>query len=336
MEAQVLQLVERSRQRGQGDEDSFVELKRELPKDHKKAARQIAAICNAARGNEVVWVVDIDERTGDIIGATETDLEAWWPQVEKHFDELPPEMSDIIVPSGPEGQVLLGLFFTTDRPPYVVKTGVATAEREVPWREGNRTRSARRNEILRMLLPATKMPRLEIREVELSCQYRARSATEEIATQNIFPRPANLWINMRASIFVEALNPVVFPQHEQYAYLHTVLLPRKSLAVRFLAKNGPNTWIEANNHAALVKNPTILTLAGDANFSDGSAESPSAHDGEFLEKLRLSLLEEEKVSVSISLSVAGGAIKWTESVSLLRDSRPHEYAPLIARWAFEK
>jgi hypothetical protein len=63
---------------------------------------------------------------------------------------------------------LVALCFETDRAPYVVLNadfGTVRgdpAKREVPWREGNSTRSAKRQELLRLLAPTVRLPEVEI------------------------------------------------------------------------------------------------------------------------------------------------------------------------------
>ncbi|WP_219420665.1 AlbA family DNA-binding domain-containing protein [Pseudonocardia nigra] len=113
-----------------GAEDSFVDFKRQLPDDYRRAARQIAALANAARGDEAVWLIGV-ENDGHLTSATPSfETQSWWPQVESWFDELAPSVTQLLVPR--PGGTVLALFFETDRAPYVVKTGGQSPEREVP------------------------------------------------------------------------------------------------------------------------------------------------------------------------------------------------------------
>src|SRR5262249_30446333 len=57
-------------------------------------------------------------------------------------------------------KAVVGMLFDSSRAPYVVKARVA-AETEVPWREGTRTRSARRQDLIRLLAPTIRLPRVE-------------------------------------------------------------------------------------------------------------------------------------------------------------------------------
>jgi hypothetical protein len=79
--------------------------------------------------------------------------------VEKRFSELAPSLlADINVPAGT--LTVVALVFETDRSPYVVK--VTDDYLEVPWRDGTRTRSAKRGELLRILSPLQRRPDVEV------------------------------------------------------------------------------------------------------------------------------------------------------------------------------
>jgi len=63
LEERVLSIVELVLN-GRTVEDDRVELKAEWPEDHYKAARHIAGLANASRGEDVLWIVGLDETTG--------------------------------------------------------------------------------------------------------------------------------------------------------------------------------------------------------------------------------------------------------------------------------
>ncbi len=154
-------------------EDSRIELKAELPKNAVKAARRIAAHANASRGEPVFWLIGVDEDTG-VIGylGRDGDLAEWWPQVRREFDSSAPELHDLIISYG-EKSVLV-LVFSTDGIPFVIKNpvrneqGCGPVELEVPWREGTRVRSAKREELLRLLLPLQTLPEVQILGAKLA------------------------------------------------------------------------------------------------------------------------------------------------------------------------
>lgn len=211
----VLQEVERIQSQARGDEDSFVELKRELPEDYRRAARQLAAICNAARGEEVLWIVGVSEDDGVVHDLPSTDLQDWWPRLVKCFDEVAPEMVHIVVPMQ-DGKSVIGMFFTTDRAPFVVTTdGNSRVEREIPWREGNRTRSARRQDLIRLLAPISGLPSMELIHATVIVNQ-----TQGFASENSSEfRPAEVSWTLRAGFFVDAEIPTTFPRHRQSAVI---------------------------------------------------------------------------------------------------------------------
>jgi hypothetical protein len=170
LEAWVLRVVDQVA-RGEHTEDSRIELKREWPKP-ENAARLIAGHANAARGASILWIIGLDESTG-VHGAPKEELANWYNSVKQSFDGFPPSLYDLNVPAN--GKTLVALLFETDRAPYVVRNpvfgspGGGSVEREVPWREGRRTLSARRDHLLRLLVPTTDLPEVEV----LSCAVSA-------------------------------------------------------------------------------------------------------------------------------------------------------------------
>ncbi|HKA22780.1 MAG TPA: hypothetical protein VKN18_31200, partial [Blastocatellia bacterium] len=119
--------------RHQPIEDSRVELKATWP-DPKKAARRIAGHANAARGEPILWLIGVDEGAGTVPGIEFIEFASWYDTVKSAFDELAPEPVSINIPS--DGVTIAGLYFETDRAPFVVKNSEGgTIQREVPWRE---------------------------------------------------------------------------------------------------------------------------------------------------------------------------------------------------------
>jgi hypothetical protein len=66
------------------------------------------------------------------------------------------------------GEVIVAVQFLCDRAPYVVRTKQSPVEFEVPLREGTRTRTARRDELLQIIGPVVEIPRLEPLEAHLA------------------------------------------------------------------------------------------------------------------------------------------------------------------------
>ena len=160
LEAWVLEIVDRVHAK-QPVEDSRVELKAEWPSEPNRAARRLAGHCNAMHGEPVLWVIGLDEKRG-VVGAGHREVPEWFGQVGKQFDGVVPElMRDLNVPVG--NSTVVGLLFNTDRVPFVVKNPIhGPVDREVPWREGTAVRSAKREDLLRLLVPLQRLPDVSV------------------------------------------------------------------------------------------------------------------------------------------------------------------------------
>ena len=98
------------------------------------------------------------------------------------------------------GVTLVGLYFETDRVPYVVKNHKGgQIQREVPWRELNGTQSATRAQLLRMLVPVIRNPIVEF----VSGELRAHESKD------------GTWLRIRLGFYIVARSrdPVVIPFH---------------------------------------------------------------------------------------------------------------------------
>lgn len=145
-------------------EDVRVELKGTWI-DPVRAARRLAAHANAARGANLLWLIGVDEARG-VVAANIVELSAWHAKVHSEFDELSPDMTPVNVPT--PGGTVVALLFETDRSPYTVRNPQGgTVQFEVPWRDGNSTRTAHRSELLRLLVPLQSVPTLELTKVRL-------------------------------------------------------------------------------------------------------------------------------------------------------------------------
>jgi hypothetical protein len=161
IETWVLSIVERVTSGGRAEDDR-VECKAIWPDPPGGAARQLAGQANAARGAPVLWIIGLDEDAHRVTGAGDLDPATWWPQVERRFAELAPNVRTFSVPVE-SGQTVMALFFETDRAPYVVTTdSQGGVQREVPWRSAAGTRTAHRRELLQMVIPAVEVPTLHL------------------------------------------------------------------------------------------------------------------------------------------------------------------------------
>lgn len=147
-----------------------IELKTQwpAPEERYKTAREIAAHANAARGEPILWIIGANERQGVVSGAPRCEVENWYAPHRKHFDgELMPQLLDtIVVPFGDISVVTLR--FDTTRAPYVIKVphhDGCSCQYEVPYRRGNHPFSARREEMMQILVPQLDLPAIEFLDV---------------------------------------------------------------------------------------------------------------------------------------------------------------------------
>jgi hypothetical protein len=168
LETRVLAAVDKIRS-GVSVENDFIECKRDWPQDSK--VRQLAASLNRAGGEPVIYIIGIDEDSGEIFDVTGTEVSDWWNQITPKFDQRPPEMIRHMTVPIEDGKSVVAVAFASDRAPYVVKTGVANPSLEVPMREGTSTRTAKRDELLRLLMPAVLLPQVVVLEVSLYSEY---------------------------------------------------------------------------------------------------------------------------------------------------------------------
>lgn len=160
-------------------EESRVEVKT-IWIDPKEAARKLAGHANAARGDDILWIIGVDEKNSSVVGVKSEELAVWWERVRSEFDGIAPSMVDVNVLV--DGTTVVALLFETDRAPFVVKNPSYGKEKdqikfEVPWREGTSTRTASRNDLIQLLVPISHSPRVEVIGGELTCSvHRSNNA----------------------------------------------------------------------------------------------------------------------------------------------------------------
>ncbi|MEV3908692.1 hypothetical protein [Streptomyces canus] len=196
---------------GQTHEDSLIEFKATWPEISK--VRQLAGHANSARGEDIIWIVGVDEKKHSLTNPERQDSAQWWAQMSKRFDGLvAPEMTDLVVPIGESGAVT-ALMFHTDRSPYVISVPSGGAvEREVPIRDGTRTRSATRHELLRLLTPTASLPDFSVLDASLT------------ATQAMVREKEKWTAYASAKLYVEQGidSSSFFPSHGMHGTLKTI------------------------------------------------------------------------------------------------------------------
>lgn len=211
IESWVWGVVTRLRSR-QPIEDTRVELKREWI-DPAKATRQMAGHANTAGGDQILWIIGLDEDAEDpVVGVSEANYSDWWSKVSTCFEGLVPHVEELNVPV--DGQTVVALLIDTDRAPFVVTNpdfnALRTAiEREVPWREGTRTRSARRSDLIRLLAPRAARVEVDVLGYDL----------EHVLFLKKEPAERSYRLTVDLYLRVPPIdNPLVFADHQIAAY----------------------------------------------------------------------------------------------------------------------
>jgi len=216
VEAWVLSVVDRVREK-QRIEDDRVELKADWP-EVAKAARRVAGHANTSGGDSVLWIIGLHEERG-VVPFAGTDPAMWVQQLYAHFDGLGPYVETLSVPTS-DG-VVYALLFDTARRPFVVKNsahgnpGAGPVSLEVPWREGTAVRSARREDLIRLLVPALQLPTFEVLEMYASASPVAPSGKHPSRRLGWFvsvglyvtPRTSDMVVLPVHRVSLELLNP---------------------------------------------------------------------------------------------------------------------------------
>ncbi len=248
IEHRALRALDRLRS-GSTSEDDGVEFKRELPEDTQKAARQIAGMANAARGEQYLWLVGVDEKTGEI-HPNHANPAPWWDQVSACFQGEAPVMRLA------HAEAALVLAFDPVTPPYVIRTVHAENEKghpthEVPWRDGTRTRTAVHSDLVRMLVPILRAPEIEV----LSGEVRIGPANS--------PTGWSLGATLRLYVTPLSADLVTLPAHRAELSIQTgggVPLLTNQYSLGFKQVTG--SMAEASNSSQLYcKGPGVAELS---------------------------------------------------------------------------
>jgi len=153
---------------GNNVEDSRVEFKAKwIPAD--KAASRLAGHANASRGEPILWIVGVDERRRAICGVDPQEFESWLKQLQRCFDGYsPPLITHVNILFGVE--TVAALYFETETyAPFVVKNPAGGyPEFSIPWRDGTALRAANREQLLKLLLPIVRLPKIQLRSAKLT------------------------------------------------------------------------------------------------------------------------------------------------------------------------
>jgi hypothetical protein len=314
LESLVLSVIDRART-GQPIEDDRFEFKQEWPDPSR--ARQLAGLANRANGDYVIYILGADE-SGTIFALDAVDPADWWAQVSSKFDGVAPELvNHLNVPIG-ENESVTALHFATDRAPYVIKVGSGgSPEREVPIRDGTRTRSARRDELLRMLGPQAVVPSAVLLDSGLDANWHLGQRGGE----------GTCYLSGSASIFLEhtANSGVMLPMHDMGGTLETsdrVIPISISLWLGQKGEVPPSFGVDVRHDGVVATGPGLF----DCRFSAGF----DAKERDFLKGV-----DEWKLRLKFGVT---GSTKMVQVEGLL--VRAENYTPFIgevqvqlARWS---
>jgi hypothetical protein len=186
-------------------EDSRIELKSSWP-EPRKAADRMAGQANAARGVPILWLIGVDEKNQRLTNVDPLELSSWYKSVERFFDGFAPRLAvDVNVRIGSD--TVVALYFETEQgAPYVVEfTKGSYPEFVVPWREGTGLRAARRDDLLRILVP---IRRLSALIDELNFNFEVTQATRTIASLGALFRDDEFHHALRNGVFATLPAPL--------------------------------------------------------------------------------------------------------------------------------
>jgi hypothetical protein len=261
LEGWALQVLDRVAA-GSPLEDSRVELKGTLI-EPDKAARRIAGHANAAHGEPILWLIGVDETAG-IVGIGQVDSAKWLSMVGSHFQGSVPAVLDLVVPY--QNTTVLALQFDTHLAPFLVRNQLFgkqpghTIEYEVPWREGTKVRTARREDLLRILLPKSRTPEIEIFSADL---YAANDTNQP----SLVPE---LWFIGVFYIVPLGSERLIFPRHRAFveAYIPPEIEGERIPLWRLAPSDNSGmdtkqyTNIRSSSNELTVEGPGLINLRG--------------------------------------------------------------------------
>jgi hypothetical protein len=307
-------------------EDSLVELKSEWPPP-TKVSRQIAGHANAARGDEILWLIGVDESRG-IIGADYAEVSNWFSAVRSNFNDIAPGLHHLNVTF--KDKTVAALCFDTSRAPFVVKNpafgqpAAGAVELEVPWREGTKTRSATRNDLIKLVAPPTKLPKLEILDGKM--EFKVTQSRDESKFETHFI----------LTLYVVPLNsiPIIFPFHMCFMTIngggHVVApfikVKMDTPTAKWKARNRSRRAMLAH----LSSNPvtqvdvqtggTVIEATSDEIFIRGPGKIEI--EGEVDSANSIKLTDFQELELCLSLTEAVSELKTTLTTKMVKDTKP--------------
>ena len=315
LETLVLSTVDRILN-GRRAEDSRIECKGSWP-DPKKA-RQLAGHANSARGEEIVWIIGIDETAGEFTSPVMPDLADWWSQMSARFDDhVVPGIRELNVQVTDTASVT-ALLFSTDRAPYLIKAsdGQSSFERDVPMRSGTGTRSAYRHELLRLLQPAAVPPPASLITASLS-GYKAKDSS------------TRFHLNIQVYIDQRPDEIVVLPYHQSMCQIvdaREELVENKTRTVLFNLSPGSTdgvfakVGVQARSDGFVVAGGAVVQLFGITDLKNKYSD--------------FSDVQEFEIIVEVGVAGAERSIEIVKTLNFQTLRSPTEQQQLFGSWTF--
>jgi len=157
-------------------------------------------MANAVPGDQIIVIVGVDEH-GKVWGADNVELASWVPQVTKNFDGPAPRLiKNVNFPT--DGKTVTALCFGCSDSPYMIRHG---DNRDIPWREGNRRRSATREELFALFSEAEDGVKLPTVDVLSQCFRPEFDSSGKLS---------RLLLHVQLYVKTKSRTPLVFPRHD--------------------------------------------------------------------------------------------------------------------------
>jgi hypothetical protein len=334
LESRVITAVDRIRA-GQLVEHDLIECKRSWPQESK--ARQLAGSLNRAGGDPVVYIIGIDEKTGDVHDVSDTDVLDWWGQITPRFDQAAPEMvRHISVPVG-NGEHVVAVAFASDRAPYVVKTSSANPSLEVPMREGTGTRTARRDELLRLLIPSAAVPQAVVLDAGLYVEYFP-SVPERMHPINGNKMAAqkedvSSFGSLRIYVEHDGKDPVTFPAHGMRGRL---LVDSESFDLKVRQSRESTSMVASRDLTAVAAPRDGVTINGPRGVSIDVGIRELTPENIFWLEAAQSVRYEIELDIlhAVKPLKVGVTLKPSKDQYPDADNLRNEYQQVIGQWSF--
>lgn len=218
VEARVQAAIE-NLQAGRGvEDDAGIEFKSDWP-DPIKKARQLAGAANSLRGDPLLLVIGVDDKSGSITTPSQQEPQEWYAKARKKFDQIAPELLRVqTVFVGDRDESVQALVFDSSEFPYVINE---ENRREVPIRVGAGTESARRNQLVRMFEPIRRAPWISVTEANVWARWQDTPTRVKDSDPLEIARVLSLEMRLRARVLVEhsGSEPTTLPVRDMRARL---------------------------------------------------------------------------------------------------------------------